>query len=262
MEHHAMHKVETKHRSPEMAPVVDLWKEIRAIQGKVPCAPLTAIHREAVQERLAAGTPVLSWEDLAWDREALEGALEDVLTVVERHLPGWSGKVKAAFAGLPADGWKEMIRRWWRGEEAGDREVTFLLTVVLAPSLRRAAEAIQPWLQEISWQRGICPVCGGTPDFAVLERENGVRRLFCSRCDTGWRFPRIQCPFCGTTDPAYLAYFTADDPQYRLYVCEACHRYLKAVDRRLAVRSFDLDAERIGTLWLDVLAQQKGYEPG
>jgi len=249
-----MHRVDLK-------ALEDLWKEIHAIQGKVPYTPLTSVQREAVRERLAAGIPALSWEDIAWDREALEEMLREVSAVIERHLPGSPGEVVTKFAGLPADGWKDVIRWWWRGEGAGDQEGTLLLTAVLAPFLRRAAEVIQPWLQEMSWQLGICPVCGGAPDFAVLERENGVRRLFCSRCDTGWQFPRLRCPFCHTTDPARLAYYKTDDPQYRLYVCEACHRYLKTIDQRLAVHVFDLVTERIRTLWLDVLAQEKGYEP-
>lgn len=104
-------------------------------------------------------------------------------------------------------------------------------------------------------------ICGGSTDFAFLDRENGARWLLCARCDTEWRFQRLQCPYCGTQDQNALSYFTAEEGLYRLYVCEQCKRYLKAVDLRQAKAEVLPPLERLYTLDLDRQAQEHGYRP-
>ena len=58
-----------------------------------------------------------------------------------------------------------------------------------------------------------------------------------------------------------LAYFTDDEGLYRLYVCEQCKRYLKAIDLRQAQAEVLLPLERYYTLDLDAQAQEQGYSP-
>ena len=36
-----------------------------------------------------------------------------------------------------------------------------------------------------AWQRGVCPLCGGEPDFACITTA-GERLLICGRCQTRW----------------------------------------------------------------------------
>lgn len=110
------------------------------------------------------------------------------------------------------------------------------------------------------WRRNYCPICGGHPDFAFLEKELGARWLLCSRCDTEWLFQRLQCPYCGNQTQKDLAYFTDDEGLYRLYVCEQCHKYIKAIDLRVAKSDILLPLERLFTLDMDRQAQEKGYQ--
>jgi formate dehydrogenase maturation protein FdhE len=49
---------------------------------------------------------------------------------------------------------------------------------------------------------------------------------------------------------------------YRLYVCEQCHKYIKAVDLRCSEPEVSLPLERIFTLDIDRQAEEKGYRPG
>jgi len=87
---------------------------------------------------------------------------------------------------------------------------------------------------------------------AYLDRENGVRWLLCSRCDATWLFQRLECPYCGIQNQNALAYFTNEDSRmYRLYVCEECRAYIKAIDLRRTGKEILLPLERLTTLDMD-----------
>ncbi len=148
-----------------------------------------------------------------------------------------------------------------KGEEAGLEGplLSFIFTHSLRPLLRAQAAALSGHVNDSQWYRGRCPICGGEPDIAALERGSGQRRLLCSRCDSEWAYLRIACPFCGNEDPSQLAYYPSDDKVYRLSVCERCHRYLKTVDLRETAGEKLLPAERILTVGMDVAAEKAGY---
>jgi len=110
-----------------------------------------------------------------------------------------------------------------------------------------------------TWRRAHCPICDGAPDFAFLDSDTGARHLVCARCDAAWLYARIGCPFCGNDEPQQLAYYPGEDQVYRLYVCEKCQRYLKAVDLRHARHRVVWAVERIATAGMDVTAMQLGY---
>jgi len=131
--------------------------------------------------------------------------------------------------------------------------------MALKPYLAWTAEQVLPHLNQEHWKRGYCPVCGGSPDLAFLDEEIGARRLACSRCNSQWRYARIGCPFCGADDPDQIAYYPSDDEVYRLYVCQACRRYLKTKDLRRAGGPVWVEVERITTVAMDVAARQEGY---
>ena len=81
----------------------------------------------------------------------------------------------------------------------------------------------------------------------------------CSRCDAQWHFQRLECPNCGNQDQKSLSYFSDDTEVYRLYVCDKCHTYLKAVDLKKAKKGISLPVERLLTFDMDAQRQQKGY---
>ena len=128
---------------------------------------------------------------------------------------------------------------------------------VLAPFLQRACEAILPRIPQNSWQFGACPICGGKPSFAALTEDFGSRVLLCSRCNGEWSYSRLGCPFCERKDPQ--TYYASEDGSYRLYLCEACHRYLKTMDIRERGSDRCLPVENLVTVAMDLAAQQKGY---
>ena len=136
-----------------------------------------------------------------------------------------------------------------------------IIQATLKPFLVSHAKALIDFIDQERWRRRYCPICGGRPDFAFLDNEQGTRWLLCSRCDAEWLFQRLQCPFCGTHDQKALAFFTDDAGLYRLYVCEQCKHYLKTIDLRQAKSEVLLPLERFDTLGMDTQAQQQGYSP-
>jgi formate dehydrogenase maturation protein FdhE len=136
----------------------------------------------------------------------------------------------------------------------------FVLHSALRPFLRKYSEPLSRFVAAGTWHRSSCPVCGGEPDMAALEKTSGRRRLLCSRCDMEWYYRRLGCPFCGNDDPKDLAFFAGDEKAYRLDVCERCHRYIKTVDLREMATERPLAAERVLTVGLDLAAQGTGYQ--
>lgn len=132
----------------------------------------------------------------------------------------------------------------------------FVLAHGLRPFLRVEADRLTPLIDMRTWFRGICPICGGEPDMAALDREDGGRRLLCSQCDSEWPFFRTVCPFCG--DDSHIGYYAAK-PGYRLYSCDACKRYIKTIDLRDVAGQRPLPVERILTVDMDVAAQAAGW---
>jgi len=136
------------------------------------------------------------------------------------------------------------------------------ISAALAPFLASHSEALSDLVAQELWRRKSCPICGGVADFAFLEKDQGARWLMCSRCSMEWLFQRIQCPYCGTQKHEALAYRTNSQGLYRLYTCEECHGYIKAIDLRKAGAEVLLPLERILTVDLDRQAKEESYRPG
>ena len=134
------------------------------------------------------------------------------------------------------------------------------IDLALQPYLEWTAKQVMPHVEQESWKRGYCPACGGAPDFAVLVEETGARHLLCSRCRSQWLYKRLQCPFCNNTDHTKLLYYPSEDEVYRLYVCQVCKHYLKAIDLRKATHRVVLAVEPLLTVAMDLAAQEQGYK--
>lgn len=96
------------------------------------------------------------------------------------------------------------------------------------------------------------------PDLAVIAGPVWERRLLCSQCDAEWAYSRIGYPFCGTEEPDKLGYYAAEEGPYRLYVCDRCKRYLKAVEVPRGEGRCP-PAERIFATRLELAAARLGY---
>jgi FdhE protein len=57
-------------------------------------------------------------------------------------------------------------------------------------------------------------------------------------------------------------FFSEEEEDYRVDVCDACKKYLKTVDTRKIEHPVYALVEQISTLHLDMLAQEQGLESG
>ncbi|MDY6954045.1 MAG: formate dehydrogenase accessory protein FdhE, partial [Thermodesulfobacteriota bacterium] len=85
----------------------------------------------------------------------------------------------------------------------------------------------------------------------------------CSFCGHEWRTHRLCCPFCENRDQKTMHYFFSDEEKdCRVDVCDQCKRYVKTIDTRKMKRPMHPYVEQISTLHLDMLAREKGLESG
>jgi len=147
--------------------------------------------------------------------------------------------------------------------ETDKKVLAFMAYSSIKASLSLCAEQLAHYLdKDTPWEKGYCPVCGSTPALSMLRGE-GERSLLCSFCSHEWRAPRIYCPFCDNKDQKRLHYFFSEEEKdYRVDVCDKCHKYIKTVDTRKMNRPVYPFVEQISTLHLDILAQEQGLESG
>jgi len=272
---------EEQGKKPELAEIIDLHHALLVAQAeaRVPL-PRLGMEPEEARALLRQGIPLLQPEAMEVDWEVFTQLYGEICDIASQHKPELSEELERvrAFLGSHPDKRSLVVHFDWaqckdylrdrplEEKVTGTSEVpvtcrflAFVLNNALHPFLRAYAEALAPVVDDGLWYHGRCPVCGGQPDFALLETGSGARHLLCSRCDTQWLFRRMECPFCNNTEPNKLIYYPSEDEVYRLYVCQVCNRYLKTIDMRQVARGVILPVERIITVAMDVAAREAGY---
>ena len=266
-----LRKLETLERSEGPLPgALELYGKLLSVQSAARSrieTPQSGLSQEDINERIAAGRPLLEYADLSIDWSLFGDIFREVSGIISGYSKEWAeSAVKAEANNAPLE---KMAMNWFEGDGAtvpGESDTAeslreLIIRTTFKPFLAGYAEALDGNVNHELWRRGFCPVCGGSPDLAYLDKERGSRWLLCSRCDTEWLFKRLECPYCGTQKQDNLAYFTNDKGLYRVYVCERCRHYLKTVDLRLTEDEVLLPLERFLTLDLDIQCQKNGYKP-
>jgi hypothetical protein len=234
-------------------------------------ATLELVDAAILKTRLQQRLPLVPFSQLPIEESSFAEqslALARALTDYYGDSPNTPCGQKLNGQALPATAaeWIAIAEKRFVENRAGQTDpsppITLAETTVdlaLRPYLAWVAERVMPYVDQEAWTQSYCPVCGAAPDLAFLEQEVGARHLVCARCDSTWRYPRLGCPFCETQDRGQIVYYPSDDEVYRLYVCQACRRYLKTLDLRKASSKVVLPLERITSVELDVAAREHGY---
>ncbi len=143
------------------------------------------------------------------------------------------------------------------------KTLAFITYSSIKPSVTLCAEQLSTYLEkDIPEEKGYCPICGNLPGLSTLH-DAGKRFLHCSFCWHEWVSKRVYCPFCDNTESKSLHYFFSEEEKdYRIYVCDNCKKYLKTVDSRKADRLLYPPLEQVSSLHLDFKAQEMGFESG
>ena len=239
-------------RRPELAETLDLHIAILKARSSVRPSAIFQAGAEQARTRRERGEPLLRVNELDLDWDAFARLFQNICHIAARHRPDHAAAL-AAIAQLvtPPPRAQELARSYLASRIPHPASmVTFVLNNALHPFLGAYAREYQALMDDATWYRAYCPVCGGEPDFAALEKESGTRRLLCSRCDFEWSFHRSVCPFCG--EDGKQGYYADHANGYRLYTCANCNRYVKTIDLREMAREVHLAAERVLTIQMDV----------
>ena len=260
---------EEREKKSELAETIDLHHALLVAQANARL-PLPRLERspEEAGDFLRQGIALLEPGELEVDWEAFAQLCEEICHIASKHQPDLGEEFERVrvFLGSYPDK-RSLVVDYFKDRPVGGAEeagvngelLAFVLNSALHPFLWAYAEVLSPLIDDHLWYHARCPVCGGQPDFALLEAGSGARHLLCSRCDSQWLFRRLECPFCGNTEPNKLIYYPSEDEVYRLYVCQVCNRYLKTIDMRQVARKVIPPVERIVTVAMDVAAREAGY---
>jgi FdhE protein len=251
--------------------LLEFYRKLLQVQSRVQKrigTPKFSLSSETIRQRTGEGLPLVSFDDLALDWAQVQDTFAKVATLFASYSQLFGEipeRLKKPEAGHLLT--KRAVKAWFTGKKlpstilngVTENLMWTIIQATLQPFLESYASALQSSVDQENWRRGYCPVCGGSPDMAALKPEYGARWLLCSRCNTEWLFQRLECPYCGTKEQNQLSFFTDDEQLYRLYVCERCKHYLKAIDLRKAKTEVILPLERFYTLDLDSQAREKGY---
>ena len=256
---------EAKVQNPELAAFYEFHRRVFRLQHEAKAqiaATLEMVDDKALRARVRQGLPLLSFAQLPLDTKGFSRLATEIAQALVQYDP----ELAAGTDDLEVDWLSLAGKRFEQGmANEGEEEAPLVETAVnlaLQPYLEWAAQQVMPHVDQESWKRGYCPVCGGAPDFAALVEETGARYLMCSRCRSQWLYKRLGCPFCNNTDPTRLLYYPSEDEVYRLYVCQVCKHYLKAIDLRKATHRVVLAVEPLLTVAMDLAAQEQGYKAG
>jgi hypothetical protein len=246
---------------------IELLGVQRRVQARVPLPSATFDRRKPDHERCR---PVLQFKDIPIDWSDFRLMIRQTADILRRFetldLADYD-----RIQGFARDGQIEaVVARWYDAAMAPayktadvrtpERELLDqVLLLAMRPFLARCAEALLPRLELSDWVHPCCPLCGGEPEFAFINPA-AERLLICGRCTGQWLYDPITCPYCENTDRSRITSFTSRDGRYRIYACDACHRYLKAFDGRDGSRPALLAVDSIATLPLDAAAIQRGYQ--
>lgn len=201
--------------------------------------------------------------------EAMTGAL--VKASPTEEIKGHASRAQGAFqkqAALPGQVVAEVLETGTlqQGRESlGEIDegfIVFLTWSALSGALEPLQRQLAELLEEHTWRRGYCPLCGHLPAMGYLfhtERGKGRERdLVCGCCRMRWRYKRIGCPYCDNTEQGQLNIIGLDDePELRIDTCDRCKAYLKTY---MGEGKEEVALADWSTLHLDLVAKEKGFK--
>jgi hypothetical protein len=264
-----------KERQPELSSAADLQIALldlqRRVQQRVPL-PWVQVDETWWKSQQSAGRPLLRFDDLPLNWTDFRLMFRETAAILKRHdaLDADDFETVQTLA-REGDALEPTVRRWYAATTGGPASaatetsdppipdmVQQVLLLATRPFLGRCAEVLMPKLDLSEWWEGICPLCGGEPEMAVITQA-ADRMLICGRCTARWRYAPLACPFCRNGNKDRITSFASRDGMYRIYACEECRRYIKAYDGRRAGRPVLPPVDSVATLPLDAAAMQRGY---
>ncbi|NLY55226.1 MAG: formate dehydrogenase accessory protein FdhE [Firmicutes bacterium] len=259
-------------KHPELAEILqfhrDILKEQIKVANKQPEPDWTVTEKEAESQLLKQEPLVKKWP-VAVDVEQFQALFTKLAEILKTHRPETEAELDLMLSGLVKDDYEKIIRSFVTEDDGAiverakalnvnERLFSFLVRNALRPFYIAYAEVMRHLVKEHAWADPYCPVCGAPGRIGKLDGEGGKRSLYCSLCDTVWKYKRLECPYCGSGHEQ-VRYLQIEDSQYQIDVCEKCKGYIKVLDARELTSEPYMLLEDLLTMELDLLAQKEGY---
>lgn len=249
--------------------ILSFYREILLFQKSLHDSLLQEIERDGLQTR----APRFDGPSIHPNLPVLVSFFSPFLSLVERIGSHDLGQAARKLASTSKDDWQKLIKLYWH-DELDEQELREGQSLLFFPKafLQPYAEILAQ-LDHVSGSGGEgkwrvqqggearCPLCGRSPQVAVLrtEGEGAGRFLVCCLCATEWRYKRVCCPACGEEDFSQLSYHkTQEFPHLRVDNCQSCRTYIKTVDLTVDGRAVPI-VEEVAMLPLDLWAVEQGY---
>jgi FdhE protein len=177
-------------------------------------------------------------------------------------LPDAARQARDALKGATPEQLEALSEHFLEGEVPADEaaRMAFVVAAIQVVCTRKAARLDKAEVKIDDKQPGLCPVCVSPPVAGVIEpggTKFGHRHLHCSLCATAWRYVRVRCVHCGSTDKISFRQ-VAGTSYLRAECCESCHGYSKVfyVEKAKALEPF---ADDLASLGLDLMVGEQGF---
>lgn len=214
---------------------------------------------EVAKARSAKRAPL---DPATWHRdESWRVALARILQVIDISLlPEPARDAREALAKASEVDLEALADRFLEGDvAAGEAAKAVFVAAALQVSWTRMAALLDAADLDPA-DSGQCPACGSPPVAGIIApggTKFGHRHLHCSLCGTAWRYVRVRCVHCGSTDKISFRQL-AGTSYLRAECCENCRGYSKVFYLESA-RILEPLADDLGSLGLDVLVGEEGF---
>jgi FdhE protein len=262
---------------PQLATIFDAFEpllvEQAALKADLPSLSKEGLHLDP--DSFSQGVPILAKNDFVVSDDLLKKAAERLSPALEKGFPRIKGQlalIKQAIESgeitpdvcisMMSQGCEESLEKASSSLGIEPGILKFVFARLIKPFAEKRAESLVPLPDTLVWNKGYCPICGSWPELSFLEGKEGRRWLKCSFCGHEWNFVRIRCPFCETDRQDKMEMiFSKDRPFERAELCYECKKYVVSIDLRDRI-DVVREVAALGMVYLDVLAQEKGFEPG
>lgn len=236
---------------------------------------MPADYSRVDKEKLKAGIPIIRQADFLDEvddikqiilplAEALKEGMPAVTEGIDRFCTlAQEGKIVLTdYFKTPEEGQASAVDKWGADLKLSPSNAAFLMSLAGRVILEQRRNEAVAALGAFDWEKGYCPICGDFPSIALIEEEGGTRFLHCSSCGQDWRFTRVCCPYCEKDSRQGMDYFYVENKtQESAFICDECKKYLMTLYRVDHILPRDMDVSAIALVHLDMIMQDKGYEP-
>lgn len=225
---------------------------------------------------LSSSKPLLALKGMSINPEDFKEVLLELIIFMKQNRPDTASSLdklelkldsidfNLAILQLAVPDKGRFFEEWSADFDISPQLLAFLFDHAFRPFLRIYAASYQEALIKDDtpfWPLpNLCPICGSKSHFSRLRSADGRRYMFCDRCFIEWETRFLLCVHCGNDNPKTIKYYSVeDDDAYQVYLCDKCQGYLKTYDERPGKGLTDLFIANIETVYLDILAREKGY---